>query len=174
MAVLGGTEDVGFEVDGPEIGYVVDHDEVGIEVDYAIDGNGDEVGEVDAGVVQGLVEGAPDGGRDFVFNEVCVEVVEVEGEVREGGQDGAAEISGVTAVSGGGGEEVEDDVFRAGGVLEDGEDSGDGAAEVGGVEGHGYMDYGGVVVVTFFSVSEFRGFLEFRVVSDDGCRNCRR
>jgi len=38
------------------------------------------------------------------------------------------------------GEEVEGEVFRAGGVLEHGEDRRHGAAEVVGVEGHGDVD----------------------------------
>lgn len=68
-----------------------------------------------------------------------VEAVEVEGEVRECGEDGVKEVVGAV-VGGGEGEEVEGDVFGAGGVVEDGEDGGDGASEVGGVEGHGDVD----------------------------------
>ena len=63
---------------------------------------------------------------------------------------------------------MEDDVLRAGGVLEDGEDGGHGAAEVGGVERHGYVHClvgarvgvlevnGGAVwgVIEFWSLSE--------------------
>lgn len=50
-------------------------------------------------------------------------MVEVEAEVRESGGDGGVEILEMVAV--GGGEEVEDGVFWAGGVLQDGEDGGD-------------------------------------------------
>lgn len=39
-------------------------------------------------------------------------------------------------------DEVEDDVFRAAGMLQNGEDGGDGAAEIVGVEGHGDVDGG--------------------------------
>ena len=85
MAVLGCAEDVGVEVNGPEFGDVIDDDEVGVEVDDAADGGGEEVGEVDAGVVEGLVEGPAEGGRDLVADKVVVEVVEGEGEVGEGG-----------------------------------------------------------------------------------------
>jgi len=63
VAVLGGGEGgVGAEVGGPETGDVVDHEEVGVEVEDAGDGARQEVREVDAGVVEGLVERAPDGG----------------------------------------------------------------------------------------------------------------
>lgn len=76
MAVLRGPEDVGPEVDVPEVGDVIDDDEVGVEVDHALDGGGEEVGEVDAGVVEGLVECAADGGGDFAADEEGVEVEE--------------------------------------------------------------------------------------------------
>lgn len=56
------------------------------------------------------------------------EVVKAEMEVRESGGDGGVEV--MEMVVKGGGEEVEEGVFRAGGVLEDGEDGGDGATEV--------------------------------------------
>ena len=45
------------------------------------------------------------------------------------------------------GDEVEDYVFRTGGVLEDGEDSGYGATEVGGIERHCDVNYRRIVVV---------------------------
>lgn len=48
-------------------------------------------------------------------------MVEVEIEVRESGCDSVAERGGEAV----GGKEVEDCVFRASGVLDDGEDSGD-------------------------------------------------
>lgn len=40
-----------------------------------MDGGGEEVGEVDPGVIEGLVEGAAYGGGDLVLDEVVVEVV---------------------------------------------------------------------------------------------------
>lgn len=133
---------------------------------------GEEVGEVDPGVVEGLVEGAADGGGDLVLDEVVVEVVEVEGEVRECGEDGAAEA---VVVVEGGEEEVEGEVLGAGGVLEDGEDGGDGAAEVGGVEGHGDVDCvtgggGWVGFGAFLAVTEGWGFAEVWEGFGGGCR----
>lgn len=73
-------------------------------------------------------------------------MIEVEGEVGEGGGDDVAEEVGGSAIVVRGGDEMEDDVLGARGVLEDGEDAGDGAAEVGGVQGHGDVDDGGIVV----------------------------
>lgn len=62
--------------------------------------------------------------------------------VRECGGDCASEVG--SAVSG---DEVEDYVFRTGGVLEDGEDSGYGATEVGGIECHCDVNYRRIVAV---------------------------
>ncbi|THU65636.1 hypothetical protein C4D60_Mb05t05710 [Musa balbisiana] len=79
VAVLGGGEDmVRGEVGGPEAGDVVDDDEVRVEVDDAVDGTGENVGEVDASVVEWLVEGAADGGGDAAADEGGVETVHVE------------------------------------------------------------------------------------------------
>lgn len=157
-------EDVGIEVDFPEFGNVVDDDEVGVEVYNAGDGGGEEVGEVDAGVVEWLVEGATDGGGDEVVDGGGIEGVEVEAKVREGGGDGFPKVWVVVGV----GEEVEDGVFWTGGMLEDGEDGGDGAAEVGGgvVECHGDVDVGGVVIgrCAGIAVAECGCFMELRVV----------
>lgn len=58
VAVFRRTEDVRIEVDSPELSNVVDDDEVGVEVYNAGNGGRDEVGEVDAGVIEWLVEGA--------------------------------------------------------------------------------------------------------------------
>ncbi|XXG73251.1 hypothetical protein AAC387_Pa07g2202 [Persea americana] len=44
---------------------------------------------------------------------------------------------------GGQGDEVESDVFSIGGLVEQGKDGSHGAAQVGGVEGHGNVDCGG-------------------------------
>lgn len=126
VAVLGGSEDVGVEVDFPEFANVVDDYDVGVEVDNSDDGGGEEVGKVDAGVVEGLVQGAADGGGDKVVDGGGIEGVEVEAKVREGGNDGPEEVVAVVGCR----EEVEDAVFRAGRVLENGEDCGDGATEV--------------------------------------------
>lgn len=56
VAILGCSEDMGIKVDFPELDDVVDDDEVGIKVYDAVDGDGEEVGEVDTGVVEWLVE----------------------------------------------------------------------------------------------------------------------
>lgn len=56
------------EIDFPELGDVIDDDEVRVEVYNAVDGGGKEVGEVNAGVIQGLVEGGADGGGDEVVD----------------------------------------------------------------------------------------------------------
>lgn len=69
---------MGIKVDSPKIFNVVDYDQIGIEVDNAVDGGGEEFREVEAGVIQWLVEGSSYGGGYFSFYEVCVEVVEVE------------------------------------------------------------------------------------------------
>lgn len=53
----------------------------------------------------------------------------MEVEVRESCGDCAAKGGGETM----GGEKMEDDVFRAGGVLNDGEYTGDRATEIGGI-----------------------------------------
>lgn len=59
---------MGGEIDLPELGDVIDDDEVRVEVYNAVDGGWKEVGEVNAGVIQGLVEGAADGGGDEVVD----------------------------------------------------------------------------------------------------------
>lgn len=120
VAVFRRSENVGAEIDGPELGDVVDDDQVRVEVDDPSDPSWEEIRQVDPGVVEGLVEGSSDGGGDLPLDEAGVEVVEAEIEVGEGGDDGAAELGAAV-----GGEEVEDDVLRAGGMLEDGEDAGD-------------------------------------------------
>lgn len=68
MAVFGGTKNMRGEIDLPELGDVIDDDEVRVEVYNAVDGGWKEVGEVNAGVIQGLVEGAADGGGDEVVD----------------------------------------------------------------------------------------------------------
>ncbi|KAJ8621197.1 hypothetical protein MRB53_029726 [Persea americana] len=174
MAVLGRPEDMGAEIYRPELGHVVYDDEIRVEVDDPSDPRWEEIREVDPSVVEGLIEGSANGGGDLALDEIAVEVVEAEVEVREGVEDGVAELGAAV-----GGEEVEDDVFRAGGVLEDGEDAGDGAAEVEGVEGHGDVDDGGVVGVAVerrpddigaaAAVTESRGFSEYRELGS--CRH---
>lgn len=67
-----------------------------------------------------------------------------------------------------GGEEVEEDVFGAGGVVEDGEDSGEGSSEVGEVESHGDVDNGrwGFVGGAVDAVAVGGGFAECRERGD--------
>lgn len=64
-----------------------------------------------------------------------MEGVDLGAEGREGGGDGSMEGGG-----GGGGNEVEVEIFRAGGVLEDGENRRHGAPEVRKVKSHSYVD----------------------------------
>lgn len=65
MAVLGSTENVMAEIRGPELSDVVDDDEIGVEVDDAADGAREEIGEVDASVVERLIESPANGGGDL-------------------------------------------------------------------------------------------------------------
>jgi len=78
-----------------------------------------------------------DRGGDQVADDLGIKVIDLEVQLREGGFDEGFEV-------GFGDEEVEEDVLRALGVLEDGVDGGDGAAEVLHVEGDGHVDEGGV------------------------------
>ncbi|KAI8018192.1 hypothetical protein LOK49_LG04G01063 [Camellia lanceoleosa] len=136
VAVLRRGEDAAAERRGGEFGDVVDEDEVGVEVDDFSDAFGEEIGEVVASIVERGIERRPDGGGDEAGHGGGVEVVEAEVEGREGLGNGEAEEAVVAGGGGGGGDEVEVGVFRAGGVLEDGENGGHGAAEVRGVKGH--------------------------------------
>jgi hypothetical protein len=141
VAVLGGSEGgVGAEVGGPEAGDVVDHEEVGVEVEHAGDGARQEVREVDAGVVEGLVERAPDGGGDLAPDEARVEAVHGGRERGEGGRQRAAERGEAARRGRRGGDEVEGDGLRARGVAEHGEDAGEGAPQVGRVQRHRDVD----------------------------------
>lgn len=63
-----------------------------------------------------------------MVDEGGVEMVEAEMEVGESGGNGGVELKERMAM--GGGEEVEEGVLRAGGVLENGEYGGDGSTEV--------------------------------------------
>lgn len=144
VAVFGSGEDgvvvvVNSEGRGGEFGDVVDEDEVGVEVDDFADAGREEVGEVVAGVVEGAIESGADGGGDEARNLAVVEGVDLEIEIGEGVGERAVEEEGGGG-PGGGGDKVEDDVFWTGGVLEDGEDGGHGAPEVGDVQCHGHVD----------------------------------
>ncbi|KAF3431984.1 hypothetical protein FNV43_RR26721 [Rhamnella rubrinervis] len=85
----------------------------------------DWVGEVDPRVVERLVQCSANGVRDLALDDVDVEMVEVEAEVWERGGDNSPEVAPAL-----GRDEVEDDVLRARGVLQDGEDAGDRTPEV--------------------------------------------
>ncbi|TQD85706.1 hypothetical protein C1H46_028758 [Malus baccata] len=69
----------------------------------------------------------------------------MESEVNEGGGDDVVEV-GRVAIAVRGGDEVENYVFGVGSMTEDGEEVSNEAAEVGGVQYHGDVDDGGVVV----------------------------
>ncbi|EYU38129.1 hypothetical protein MIMGU_mgv11b008018mg [Erythranthe guttata] len=141
-----------------ELRDVVDDDEVGIEVDEAVDLLGEDVGEVYPGVVEGLVEGLADRFRDESADAGGVELVEFEVEVRECGFNARKHVRLVADP-----QEMEDDVLRAGGVLEDREDRRNRAAEVVGVKGHGNVDGGiavGAVIRAGFAIAEGGGFAE--------------
>ncbi|BAS90211.1 Os04g0530801, partial [Oryza sativa Japonica Group] len=141
VAILGGGEGgVGAEVGGPEAGDVVDDEEVGVEVEDAGHRAREEVGEVDARVIEGLVEGAADGGGDLAADKARVEAVDGRRERGERRREGPPERREAARGGRRGGDEVEGDGLRAGGVAEHGEDAGEGAPEVGGVQRHGDVD----------------------------------
>ncbi|KAK9117007.1 hypothetical protein Sjap_015954 [Stephania japonica] len=160
-AVLGGGDDAAAG-DRPELADVVHEDEVGVEVDDAVDEVGVEnVGQVVAGVVEGVVQGGSDGGGDEVGDEGGVEWVQLEVEGGEGGADEGGEGPGVGMVRLGV-DQVEEDVFWAGGVLDDGVDGADGTPDVLGVQGHGDVDRRGaaVVVGAFWPIAVLGGLGE--------------
>ncbi|KAF7007211.1 hypothetical protein CFC21_022166 [Triticum aestivum] len=133
VAVLGRRHHVaaaGVEVHGPELPDVVDDHHVGVEVDDPAHGAGQRVGEVDASVVERLVQRVAHGAGDAAADAGRVEEVHAGVQVREGGAHGV----GVPPPRR---QEVEGHVLRARRVLQDGEDGGDGAAEVVGVQRHG-------------------------------------
>lgn len=114
MAILRRAEHVLAQIDVPELLHVIDDDQVGVEVDDTTDARGEEIGEVDPSVVERLVESSADGVGDLALDDVDVEVVEVEAEVRESGGDYSPELRPAL-----GRNEMEDDVLGAGGVLKD-------------------------------------------------------
>ncbi|RYR01763.1 hypothetical protein Ahy_B06g080626 [Arachis hypogaea] len=108
VAVFGCSDGPGAQAGAPELGYVDDDNQIGIEVDDSVDASFEKVSEV--------------------ANDIGIEVVYLEVQLREGGLNEGIEI-------GVGDKEMEEDVLRAERVLEDGVDGGDGAAEVLEVEG---------------------------------------
>lgn len=98
-----------FEGDGGEFGNVVDKYEVGVGVS-----------EVVVSVVEKEIEGKVDGGGDEAKDGNIFKGVDLEFQVAEGGVEGAIEKG--KGGLGGNNDEVEDDIFGAGGVLKDEED----------------------------------------------------
>ncbi|KAF8683858.1 hypothetical protein HU200_044798 [Digitaria exilis] len=137
VAVLGRADGAAAEVGAPELGDVVDEDEVGVEVDDAAHAGLEEVGEVVARVVEGLLQSLPHRRGDEPSDAVGVEVVDLEPELREHGADEVPEARV-------GDEEVEEDALRAPGVLHHRVDRRDGAPEVLLIERNRDVDEGGV------------------------------
>lgn len=135
MAVLGGRQHLALQVDPPELCDVVDHNEVGVEVYYAFHGVRYQVGQVDAGIVQRLVEGLPDGPGYFPLDPVRVEPVDPEVEEREGGAYAGGDLRVGPHL-----EEVELEVLGAHRVLQDRQDRRHGAPEVVLIQGHRDVD----------------------------------
>ncbi|KAI3439455.1 BSD domain-containing protein [Psidium guajava] len=150
VAVLRGRQDLPLQAHLPELRYVVDHDEVRVEVDDPLHVSRDHVRQVDPRVVKGLVERLPDRLGDLAPDPAGVEAVDLEAEVGEGGPDAREDLRLEPRP-----QEVELEVLRAHGVLEDGEHRGHGAPEVVGVEGHGHVDPIGTVA--HIGIAERRG-----------------
>ncbi|KAB1221114.1 50S ribosomal protein L20 [Morella rubra] len=123
-------------INRPELRHIAHNNNAGVEVDYASDVGGEKIGQVDSHIIEGLVKGLTDRVRDLVLDEVRVESVEVEAQVREGHGDNAAEVFGVAV----GGDEVEHYVLWARRVLEDRGHPRYRALHVGFVPGHGDVD----------------------------------
>ena len=131
----------------PELRHVIDDDQIGVEVDYAANTGRQEIRQVDPRVVERLIQRSPNGVGDLSDHQVGIEVVEVEAQVRERRRHDAAEtiVGTAAAVVPVRGDEVENDVLRARSVLEDGENTGDRASQVGLVERHRDVDHRRVV-----------------------------
>jgi len=136
VAVLGRRHHVPREVDGRQRPDVVHHDHVGVEVGDPAHVRRERVGEVDARVVERLVQLLPDGPGDAVADAGRVEAVHPEVEERERGAQRGGEADVVVGV-GVGGQEVERHALGARRVLQDGQHRRHGAAEVVGVQRHG-------------------------------------
>lgn len=136
VAVLGSTQDMCTQVDTPQLRHVIYYDEIGIEVDNATNGGGQEIGEVDPGIVQWLIESSAYGGGDLALDEVGIEEVKMEVEVREGSGNDTTQLW-ATAL---GSDEMEHNILGTRSVLENGKHAGDGASKIDGVECHGYVD----------------------------------
>lgn len=151
MAVLGRGDNGRASHGGvPETADVVDDDDVGVEVDHAANTRVDEVSDVGSRVVERILEGFSDGRGDEATDSSFIELINLEAERREDGANDGVEIIIV------GDDEMEVEVFRAGGVLENGVDGGDGTTEVVGVKGHG--DVNNLVGGACIAVAEMGSF----------------
>nr|ACR34479.1 unknown [Zea mays] len=135
VAVLGRRHHVAREVHGRQRPDVVHHDHVGVEVRDAAHVARQRVGEVDARVVERLVQLLAHRPRDTVADARRVEAVHPQVEERERGAQRGGEAVAVGV--GVGGEEVERYALGARRVLQDGQHRGHGAAEVVSVQRHG-------------------------------------
>lgn len=99
-----------------------------------------------------MVQGLANGLGDFAAYPVGFEAVDLEFEVREGGFDGVKDVGFEAGL-----EEMELNVFRASGVLENGENGSHGSPDVVGVECHGNVDPFWLARVT---VAKGKGFPE--------------
>ncbi|TKY52485.1 hypothetical protein E2542_SST24007 [Spatholobus suberectus] len=164
VAVFGGTDGSRTQAGSPQFRNVIHHDQIGIQVYHSPHAALEKIGEVIPRVVEWLFQGLPHGGGDQVAHDFRIEVIDLELQLREGGFDEGFQI-GLRD------EEVEEDVLRALGVLEDGVDGGDGAAEVFDVEGDGHVDQGRVADAgvlgdgasiggAFVGIAEWRGSAE--------------
>jgi hypothetical protein len=124
----------------PEAPDIVNGEYVGVEVDDPGYAGREEIGQVVASVVQRRLESGADGGGDEIGDELLAEDVDLEPKGWKGGGDKAAEERG----GGVGGDEVKEEGLGARGVLEQGEDSGHGTAQVMRVEGHGDVNTRGI------------------------------
>lgn len=95
------------------------------------------VSQVNPCIIERLIQCPPDGLGDEAADVGAVKVVHLEPQVGKGGADAGVDIGIVLHPH-----KVENNVLRAGGVQEDGEDRSRGSTEVVEVKGHGDMDCG--------------------------------
>ncbi|PON53754.1 hypothetical protein TorRG33x02_304400 [Trema orientale] len=140
VAVLRGPDDAcPRQGRAPELVDVVDDDHVGVKVNDPVNAGIEDVAEVVPGVVQRVLQGLADRGRDEVDDRVLPEDVDLEPERRERGSDELTQDAGARPVELGR-DEVEEDVVGARGVLQDGVYGGYGSPEVLPVQSHGHVD----------------------------------
>lgn len=78
MAILGGAKDCRIEVDGPELGDVIYNNEVRIQVNHPGELVREQIREINPGVIQRLVECAPNRYGYLVPDEAGIEGVNLE------------------------------------------------------------------------------------------------